>query len=135
LRNLGLDINAGLSASRYGQINGVSVGNVVTPFASMGVSLPANLGVEAFGCLPVPTGGNLTDPSTTGVPLALRLGFGIGYQFAMGDYALGIEGGLLSEWGNVGLPDTSSRFVNYSPWLNIAFGARNRNVSFGEPFR
>ncbi len=125
----GIDVNAGIAASAYNQLNGVYVGNSVAPFASVNLTLPKGFNFEVYGSVPVGTGGNLSDPTSTATPVSGRLGFGLGLQFPLGDYAVGVEGGVTGEYGNVRVPGAG--YGNLSPWLNVVFGAVNRRVDFG----
>jgi hypothetical protein len=131
----GLDVNAGTAVSRYGQVSGVNIGEVLMPFASVNLSLPAKFNLEAYGSLPVGLGGNLSDPTASGTPLSLRLGAGLGWQIPFGDdYAFGAEFGLVREFANVTVPGVAgAQSANWMPWLNIGFGAINRKVDFGNP--
>ncbi|WP_375492733.1 SpvB/TcaC N-terminal domain-containing protein [uncultured Nostoc sp.] len=129
----GLDVNAGLAAFDYNQINGVSVRNLLVSFASVNISLPKNFNFEVYGSVPIGTGGNLSDPAATGTPASLRLGVGLGAQVPLGNYAIGAEVGVVGEFANVRVPDQpNAPFNNVSPWINIGFGAVNRRAdSFG----
>jgi hypothetical protein len=129
----GVDVNAGLSGSEYNQINGVNVRNQVAPFASVNFPLPANVNFEVYGSLPIASGGNLSDPTSTRTPFSFRLGSGLGIQIPLGDYAIGAEVGVLGEFSNVRVPNQpNAPFSNVSPWINIGFGAVNRRVDFGD---
>jgi RHS repeat-associated protein len=127
----GLDVNAGVAASAYNQLNGVYVGNSAAPFASFNLTLPGHVNFEAYGSVPVGTGGNLSDPTSTATPFSGRLGAGLGIQFPLGDYAVGVEAGATGEWANVRGPGAG--YSNISPWLNISIGAVNRRVDFSDP--
>ena len=130
----GLDVNAGLAASAYNQLNGVYVDNSVAPFASFNLTLPGHVNFEVYGSVPVGTGGNLSDPTSTATPFSGRLGAGLGIQFPLGDYAVGLEAGVTGEYANVRVPDAPrAGYGNISPWLNISFGAVNRRVDFSDP--
>jgi len=132
----GVDVNLGLGAAGYNQLNGVNVANTITPFASVNFSLPAHFNVELFSSFPVAAGGNLSDPTDRGIPFSFRPGFGVGYQIPLGDYGLGFEAGLTGELSNVRLnvPGlTGVPIGNAAPWLNISFGAVNRRpTTFGD---
>jgi RHS repeat-associated protein len=127
----GLDVNAGIAASAYNQLNGVYVGNSVAPFGSLNLTLPGHVNFEVYGSVPVGTGGNLSDPTSTATPLSGRLGLGLGIQFPLGDYAVGVEAGATGEYANVRVPGAG--YGNISPWFNISFGAVNRRVDFSDP--
>jgi hypothetical protein len=106
----------------------------VLPFASANLSLPSNFNFEVYGSVPIGTGGNLSDPTATRTPASLRLGAGLGFQIPLGNYAIGAEVGVVGEVANVsvpGVPNAPSN--NISPWINIGFGAVNRQAtSFGD---
>jgi hypothetical protein len=129
----GVDVNVGAALSRYGQVSGVNIRDVLMPFASINLSLPAKFNLEAYSSLPIGLGGNLSDPTASGTPLSLRLGAGFGWQIPFGDYAFGAEFGLIREFANASVPNVpGAQFNNWMPWLNIGFGAVNRRVDFGD---
>ena len=130
----GLDVNAGLAASAYNQLNGINVGDSAAPFASVNFSLPKHVNFEVYGSVPVGTGGNLSDPTSKATPFSGRLGAGLGIQFPLGDYAVGVEAGVTGEYANVRVPDAPrAGYGNISPWLNISLGAVKRRVDFSDP--
>ena len=116
------------------QINGVNVRNMLLPFASANLSLPAQFNFEIYGSLPVATSGNLSDPRATATPMSGRLGFGLGFQIPLGgNYTIGAELGAVGEFSNVRVPNQpNAPFNNVMPWLNIGFGAVNRRTDFGD---
>jgi len=129
----GVDVNVGAALARYGQVSGVNIRDVLMPFASINLSLPAKFNLEAYANLPVGLGGNLSDPTASGTPLSLRLGAGLGWQIPFGDYAFGVEFGLVREFANVAVPNVpGAQSGNWMPWLNIGFGAVKRRVDFGD---
>jgi hypothetical protein len=110
------------------------VGNAVTPFESLNLTLlPGHVNFEVYGSVPIGTGGNLSDPTSTATPFSGRLGGGLGIQFPFGGYAVGVEAGATGEAANVRVPgQPSAGFGNWSPWINIGFGAVNSRVTFGD---
>lgn len=125
----GYDLNGGATISRWGQVNGVSVGGLLSPFLGLNYSrnLTENdvLNWEATVALNLGLAGRFDGVAATSMPLSATVNLGLfGYQHIWGDWGIGVEPWLFFETGS-NVANAGAPLGNWGGGLRFGFGAIN----------